>query len=151
MNASMNAANLKAAAGTDKFKGILAKLASQQNGGRNRLNSGKKVIPRKKFIEGETYIQIIPACLALPFNPSDLEDDSFNTDRRFIFAGMSVYAGILLLKGLMAQDEALAEYVADWLGVSVSNLNLDDLENVSEKEQSLYMKWRTAEDRKSVV
>ena len=116
----------------------------KKGGGRNAVMAARQQIPKKKFVEGECYIQIMPAILAVPFNPADLSDASYNMERRFLFKGMSAYAGVKLLKDIMRSDPALASGIATIMGVGVEMFQLEDPE-VSEKVQTLFMRYRTVD------
>lgn len=115
-----------------------------RGGGRNAVMAQRMTIPKKKFIEGEAYIQIMPAILAVPFNPTDMADESYNNEVRFLFKGMSAYAGALELKALLSRDDETATAAAAAFGVEVKMLELDT-EGVSPELLSILKRYRTVD------
>lgn len=116
----------------------------KKGGGRNAITASKQQIPKKKFIEGECYIQIMPAILSLPFNPANYMDDEYNNESRFLFKNMSAYSGVKFLKALMVNDLDMAEYAAQIMGVDVSQFELSDPE-VSPAVQAIFKRYRTVD------
>lgn len=116
----------------------------QRIGGRNAVMMQNQRIPRKKFVEGEHYIQIIPAIIALPFNPTDLSDDSYSNENKFLFKNMSAYAGVKLLLEMIEGDPALATFVSDWVGIPVDNLKVVD-DKIPEEVLTAFKIYRTAD------
>jgi hypothetical protein len=108
---------------------------------RGAVMSGAHSIKKVKVEDGAHWGGVFPLCLSLPFNLFDPDDESFSATNRFAIPG-TVSQGILTLKHYMQSDPKLAEIVAKYLSVNVSDLDVDNMSIEEDKCIKLYAPFR---------
>lgn len=109
------------------FSSYLAQAAEQDaqaNATRDRFMTGGGFLKKFKIEADKKYAVLYPLEMCLPFNPANPDDESYSISRPFVLPG-SVTSAIIAVKSVAKQNPAVANKLADVLGVDVSALNLD--------------------------
>lgn len=93
-----------------------------------------------KMVSDEYSHRIFPVSFFTPFNPYDLEDDSYNRESPYVYP-YSASMGFTILKDAMSENPEVLKRVAEELGVKPEIFNLES-ESVSKEEFAAIKKWR---------
>lgn len=122
----------------------LKKVKNSQKGLGIGMQRRKKKLPtigRRPMVSAEMSHRIFPLDFTVPFNPFDLDDDTYDFDLRYVFQG-SATTGYLAFRDMMRADEAILNKVARITGVS-KEVFMSSPEGVISKEEFDAIKnWR---------
>lgn len=102
-----------------------------------RASSLKKV----KLVQGSSALYIYPLELRLPFNPKDVDDETFNIETPFILP-FSVHDSISGLKTMAQADPVLHAKLAELAKVSVEEYDLTDPTEITENDKKALWRFR---------
>lgn len=123
---------------TDFIKNAKARFDPKVAQARNAFESGSSFLKKFKLEPEKVYTTLIPLELCLPFDPTTLETDVFNTSNPIPLPG-SPTTVVKNLKLMAKENPDFAKKLAESLGVTVEDLKLD-VEAIEKSEIKLWHK-----------
>jgi hypothetical protein len=122
-----------------KYLQVQAKADASQNQARGIFERGTAFIKKFKYEPNTNWYLLFPLEMTLPFNPTDLTDETYSDANPFVLPG-SVSIAIKFLKGMMKDDDALHQKVLDVLRTDDEALHMEANECVDMTEGRIWHK-----------
>lgn len=97
---------------------------SRSNLLRSKFVSGSTTIKPFKVEPDTKWVLFFPLEVAVPFNPADVEDESFNSSNPFVMPG-TVSAAVTVLKKLASSNDKIKELLCNAMGADEKDINWD--------------------------